>query len=137
MLRSPAVAVGLPEFERGAEADGEGNGFGAGAGAGLLEAAEELRREIDVAADDERADAEWAAEFVGGDGHCGGAEFAEAERKLAGGLGGIGVERDVVRIADGGQLGDGLDDAGFVVGEHGGDEASFGAEQLEAAWRCG
>ena len=129
-LRNPAVAMGLPEFERGAEADGEGDGFCAGAVPACWKPPKSWGSNLDVAADDEGADANRAAELVRGDGHCGGAEFAEAERKLAGGLGGVGVERDFVRVADRGQLGDGLDDAGFVVGEHGDDEAGFGAEQL-------
>ena len=80
-----------------------------------------------IVSHDECADAERAAELVGGDGHRGGAEFAEVERQFAGGLGGIGVERDVVLVADGGQFGDGLDDARFVVGEHRGDERVFRA----------
>ena len=40
---------------------------------------------------EECADAEWATEFVSGDGHRGGAEILELQRELAGGLGGIGV----------------------------------------------
>ena len=67
----------MPQFECGAHADGEGDGFGAGADAGLLEAAEELGVSSNVVAHDECADAEWAAEFVGGDGHRGGAQIAE------------------------------------------------------------
>ena len=77
-----------------AHADGERDGFGAGADAALLEAAEELRLKFDVVAHDERADAERAAEFVGGDGHRGDAKIAEIDRQFAGGLGGVGVQRD-------------------------------------------
>ena len=127
--RGHSLRFVMPQFERAAHADGERDGFGAGANAGLLEAAEELRVKFDVVAHDERADAERAAEFVGGDGHRGDAELAEVDRQFAGDLGGVGVERDVVLVANRGEFGDRLDDAGFVVGEHGGDEAGFGAQQ--------
>ena len=62
----------------------------------------------DVVAHEERADAERAAEFVGGDGHGGGAQVAKVERQFSGCLGGIGVKRDAVLVAEGGQFGDGL-----------------------------
>ena len=88
------VLFGVPEFERGEHADGERDRFGAGAEAGLLEAAEELRREVDAVADDERADAERAVEFVGGEAHRRGAERAEVDGEFADDLGGVGVERD-------------------------------------------
>ena len=104
------------EFERGEHADGERHRFGAGAEAGLLEAAEELRRELDAMAHDERADAERAVEFVRGEGHRRRAECAEVDGELADDLRGVGVEGDAVLVADGGEFGDGLEDAGFVVG---------------------
>ena len=71
---------------------------------------------FDVVAHDERADAERAVEFVGGDGHRGDAELAEVDGQFADGLGGVGVQRDAAFVADRGEFGDGLQDAGFVVG---------------------
>ena len=57
---------------------------------------EDLGESSTSLAHDERADAERATEFVGSDRHRGSAKFAETQRELAGGLGGVGVERDVV-----------------------------------------
>ena len=125
----PIATVLVPEFESDLHADGEWDGFGAGANAGLLDAAVKEWGELNIAAHKECADAERAAEFVGGDGHSGGAEVIEIQRELAGGLGGVGVERDVAVVADFGELGDGLEDAGFIVGEHGGDESGLRLQQ--------
>ena len=118
-------------------ADGERDGFGAGAQAGLLEAAEELRREFDAVPHDERTDAERAVEFVGGDGHRGGAELAEIDGQFADDLGGVGVERDVVLVADRGEFGDGLEDAGFVVGRASRRRGAFRAAAGAASRRRG
>ena len=77
-------------------ADGERDRFGAGPQAGLLEAAEELRRELDAVPHDQRADAERAVEFVGGDAHRGHAQCAKIDRQFADDLGGVGVQRHAV-----------------------------------------
>ena len=83
---------GVPELERAQHADRERDRFGAGSQAGLLEAAEELRRKLDVVSHDERADAERAVEFVCGEGDRGDAQFAEIDGQLADDLSGVGVE---------------------------------------------
>ncbi len=53
---------------------------------------------------------------------------AEIERELAGGLDGVGVEESAGGVGDGGEFGDGLDDAGLVVREHDADEFGVGTE---------
>ena len=118
-------------------ADGQRDRFGAGPQAGLLEAAEELRRQFDAVPHDERADAERAVEFVGGDGHRGDAQRAKVDRQFADDLGGVGVERDAVLVADGGQFGDGCSTPVSLLAEHRGDEARFGPQQVAASRRRG
>jgi len=54
----------VPQLERAQHADHERDRFGTGSQAALLEAAEELRRELDVVSYDQRADAERAVELV-------------------------------------------------------------------------
>ena len=53
---------------------------------------------------------------------------AEVEGELAGDLDGVGVEEGSGGVGDGGEFGDGLDDAGLVVGVHDADEFCVGAE---------
>ena len=94
--------------------------------AALLEAAEELRLELDAVPYDECADAERAVEFVGGDGHRRRAELRGNRRAaLPTTWAGVGVQGDAAIAANGGDFGDRLEHAGFVVGEHRGDEAGF------------
>ena len=106
-MGEPIATVLVPEIERDSHADGEGNGFGAGANARLLDTAVKEWGELNARAHEECADAEWAAEFVGGDGHGHGTEVFEIQRELAGSLGGISVERDVPVVADCGEFHDG------------------------------
>ena len=122
--------LGMPQFESPAHADDKRDGFRAGTKAGLLEAAEELWLKLDAMPHDQCADAEGSVELVGGDGHRGGAEFAEIDRQLADDLGGIGVQRDAVFGANRGQFGDGLQNARFVLAQHRRDEPRFGAKQI-------
>ena len=56
------------------------------------------------------------------------AELVDVERELARGLDGIGVEERAGGVGDFGELANGLEDAGFVVGEHDRDEAGVGLE---------
>ena len=60
----------------------------------------------------------------------GDARSTKIEGKLGGGLDGVGVEAygGVVGPGDAGELADGLDGSGFVVGEHDGDELGLGTE---------
>ena len=55
---------------------------------------------------------------MAGDGQQIDAERRDVDRQLAGGLHGVGVEQRAARVGDGGELGDRLDGADLVVGEH-------------------
>ena len=125
---APCFVFGVPEFKCGEHADDQRDRFGAGSQARLLEAAVQLGCERDAVADDERADAERAVEFVSGEAHRRRAERTEVDRHFADDLGRVGVQWDVVSVADCRQLGDRLEDAGFVVAQDGADGAGFGAE---------
>ena len=94
----------------------------AGAHVALLAAAVQQRRARDVAAEQQRADADRAAELVPGDGQRGDAAGGEVDRHLADRLDGVGVERHAVRGGQRGQLGDRLHRADLVVGPHRGDQ---------------
>ena len=127
-LSQPCVG----EFGGFAEGYDAGDVFGAGAALALVGAAVEERGEADVAADEEDAGALRGVHLVAGDGEqvdvLERGLGAEVEGELAGGLDGVGVEESAGGVGDGGEFGDGLDDAGLVVGEHDGDEPRVGAE---------
>ena len=74
------LSATVPQFQCCAHTDNQCNGFRAGAHARLLEDAEELRGEFDVTAYDERANANWASEFVGSDSHRCCAQIVEIQR---------------------------------------------------------
>ena len=112
------VGFALPEFEGGLHADGQGDRFGAGSQRGLLESAVQSRRELHAVAQEEHADPQRAVELVGGGGEGVDAECGEVDRQLADDLGGVGVEEHAVAAADRRGVGDWLQDARFVAGEH-------------------
>jgi hypothetical protein len=68
--------------------------------------------------------------LVRGKAHCRYAKRAKVDGPLSDNLRCVSVDRDVVFVADGGELGDWLEDAGFVVAEDGADEAGFRLQQL-------
>jgi len=88
--------------------------------------------EANVAANEEDADALGGVDFVARDGKevdvLERAFGAEVEREPAHDLDGVGVEESARGVGDSGQRGDGLDDAGLVVGEHDADEFCLGAD---------
>ena len=96
------------------------------------DAAVEHGGEANVAADEEGADALGGVDLVAGEGEevdvFERALGAEVEREPAYGLDGVGVEESARGVGDSGQRGDGLDDAGLVVGEHDADELCLGAD---------
>ena len=99
-----------------------GKGGRAGAVAALLCAfagGERSRRGCD-----DRACAHGAAHLVGGQG----AVIGSGQRQLAGGLDAIDEEQALMGGDDFGDFGDGLDDAGFVVGVLDGDKRRAGLE---------
>jgi hypothetical protein len=128
LLSDPDVC----KFGGFAEADDAGYVFGSGAALALVRAAVQHGGEADVLADEEDADAFGGVELVTGEGE----EVdvlkrtfgAQVEWEFAGGLDCVGVEERAGGVGDGGELGDGLDDAGLVVGEHDADEFCVGAE---------
>ena len=83
-------------------------------------------------ADEEDSDAFGGVDLVAGEGEevdvLERAFGGEVEGELAGGLDGVGVEESAGCVGDGGEFGDGLDDAGLVVGVHDADEFGVGAE---------
>ena len=70
----------------------------------------------------QRADALRAADLVGRERQGVGAERAAVDGDLAGRLDGVDVQPAVGRAHELGGLGDRLDDAGLVVGQHQGDK---------------
>jgi len=131
------VGFGEGEFGGFAEACDEGEGEGAGAEAAFLSAAEGERCErgasaVLAAAGDERADAGGGVDLVAADADEVEAGVSERRDELAEALGGVGVEVGGVIDEAGGDLVDGLDDAGLVIHVHDGDEegvvAAGGAE---------
>ena len=129
-MGEPLATVLIPKFKCDTHADGESDGFGAGPDADLLKAAEQLRLEFRVVPDKAPMPSGppnlWAAMLI---------VAAPRILKLSGSLPAawavLGVERDVAVVADFGEFGDWLDDAGFVVGEHGSDEASLRLQQSQ------
>ncbi len=94
-------------------------------------------REVDAVADEEDSGSLRGVHLVAGEGEevdvlegSGEVGAAEVEGELGGCLDGVGMEEDggVVGLGDAGELADGLDGSGFVVGEHDGDEFGVGAE---------
>ena len=135
------------EFGGFAEADDAGYVFGSGAALTLVGAAVEHGGEADVAADEEDSDAFGGVHLVAGEGEevdvLEWAFGAEVEGELAGDLDGVGVEEGSGVVGDGGEFGDGLDDAGLVVRVHDADEFGVGADGgfegggLDEAFGCG
>ena len=119
----------LREVAGGGQGGGVGEVFGAGAAPGLLVAAEQEGADWGAFADVEGPDALGGVHLVAGEGeqvHV--RELAgEVEGELSGDLGGVGVEEDGRGglLDNAGEVGDGEDDAGLVVGEHDGDEEGF------------
>ena len=125
----PPFPLVVPAAERGGHPDGQGHGGRPGSAARLLAAAEEARGEHDVAADEQDADAGRPVELVGAGRQCRHAEAAEVDRDPADGLHGVGVDRDADLVGEPGELGQRLDRAGLVVGQHQGRQPGLGAEQ--------
>lgn len=120
--------VGTVERDGGAEGGGEGDGFSSGAAAAFLASPEEDGSELHGGAHVEGAAALGGIEFVGADGieiDFGG---GRREAEFACGLDAIGVEEGAGFVSDGGEGGDVVDGAGFVVGVHDAGEDGFRAE---------
>ena len=130
MGRAVGFEPGAGEGGGGAEAYDAGDVFCAGAALTLVGAAVEEGGEPGAGAEEEGAGAAGGVHFVAGEGE----EVyvleltGEVEGELAGGLDGVGMEEGAVGPGDARQLTDGLDDAGFVVGEHEADESGVGLE---------
>lgn len=126
LLWSVGVEPCEGEFGGAAEGDDAGDVFGAGSALALLRAAVEERRKMHVFADEEDACALRGVHLVAGDGEDVDVleRSGEVEWELGGGLYGVGVNEDsgIVGLGDAGELADGLDGSGLVVGEHDGDE---------------
>ena len=112
--RADAVAANscwpfTADLDGDGERDDAGHVQGAGADVALLPAAVQQRRAGDVPAEQQRADADRAAELVPGDGQRGRAGGGEVDRHLTDRLDRVGVERHAVRGGERGQLGHRLD----------------------------
>ncbi len=113
--------LGLPgdrDVDRGGERGDQRDAERAGAQVALLAAAVQQRGRVELAADQQRADADGAAELVRRDRHGVELAGAEVEGHVAGRLHGVAVHRDVVLTGDPYDVGDGLDRAHLVVGPH-------------------
>ena len=82
----------MRQLQRGLQADGEGNRLGSGTQAVLLKPAPQPRFEPGAVAQEQRPDACWTVEFVGGKREGGDAQLAKIHRDSADGLDGIGVQ---------------------------------------------
>src|SRR5690606_38323307 len=133
--RGQAQRLGL------AAADGVGDGFGergdaghvegAGADLAFLAAAVEQGGARGVAAQQERAGAGGAAEFVSREGQGVGLAGGEVDGRVADGLDGVGVDGDAVGGGEGDDLVDGLEGADLVVRPHAGDGGDLGGAFVE------
>lgn len=128
LLDTRPVVVG-GEFAGFAEGDDVGDVFGTGAVAVFLSAAAEEGFEAAALAEVEGADALGGVEFVAGDGEHVDGDGADVDGDFADGLDGVGVDGGVGGFELFGGLGDGLVDAGLVVGPHeGGEGGEIGVE---------
>ena len=84
--------------------------------------------EFDTLADVEGSDAFWSVQFMAAEGVEIDAERREVQGEATGDLDAIGVENGSSFMGDGGEFGDGLETAEFVVGVHDGDEAGARSE---------
>lgn len=115
--------------------------FGSGAALSLMGATVEHGGEPDAATNEESADALGRVDLVAREGEeidfFEWAVGAEIDGQFACGLNGVGVEERAFGMSVGysGELGDGLNDAGLVVGEDNADEFGIGAESgFERGW---
>ena len=84
---------------------------------------------LDVVTRDQHANTQRAVELVGRRAQRTGAERLKVNGDFSYGLHGIDVQRHAQRAAAAADLGDRLQHAGFVIGEHDADESHAGAEQ--------
>ncbi|MEY5015007.1 MAG: hypothetical protein RIS92_1365 [Verrucomicrobiota bacterium] len=85
--------------------------------------------EGDATLEIEKSDAFWSLELMGGGGD--GVEETEVEGHFAQGLYGVGVEEDIAFAAGARDFLNGLDDTGFVVSGHEGDEGGVWPDCFE------
>ena len=101
-----------------------GDVFGAAAPSALLVAAMHERDEGGFAMEIECTNAFRGTDFVASDGQVVDGEILNVGGELADGLYAVAVVEDAATVAELGDLVDGEQDAGFVVGPHEGDEGS-------------
>uniref|UniRef100_E6QM64 Uncharacterized protein n=1 Tax=mine drainage metagenome TaxID=410659 RepID=E6QM64_9ZZZZ len=111
-----------------AESDDGGDVFCSGAATAFVAATDEEGFKRSSATDVERADALGGVHLVSADGEQVTADPGDIDGQLSGGLNGVDVEVDAVFLSDLADGLDGLDDAGFIVGEHNADKAGVGQE---------
>ena len=115
----------------GAEADDARHVLGPGPQTAFLAGPDDERRERRAPPDVEGADALWAVALVGRDRQQVHAQVVDRDGDLADRLGGVGVDDRPVGPGVGGELGDGHQGAGLVLGEHHGHEGHVIAEGAE------
>jgi hypothetical protein len=120
-------------LDRGGEAGDRRGVDRAAADVALLAAAVQQRGELELAAYDEGADAEGAADLVAGHGHRVDAAAAKSTGTEPEGLHGVGVHRDAVLGREGDDLVDRLHGADLVVGPHDRDQATDSGSTAIAA----
>jgi len=130
------IGIEIPkgDFAGGPESGDLEDIFGAGTEIVFVVGAMDLFFERDATADIEGADALGSVKLVAGDGEQINPQLIDADRNLAGRLGGVAMEHGAVGVGDGRQFGDGLDGADLVVGVHDADqEGLFPESGLEVA----
>ena len=106
----------------GGKTAGEDDVGGAGAAAVFLVAAEDEGLEGGASANVKGADADGAADFVGGDSEIIHAEGLNIHWDFTEGLCGVGMEASAGGVDGLGEVSDGLDGAELVIGQHDGNE---------------
>ena len=111
-----------------AQADDAGDVFGPGPQARFVPRAVQHRLQCDAVADVQRADAFGGVHLVPGDRQQIDLQLIDLRADLADRLRGVGVQRNLVLVADGGDLPQRLDRADLVVGVHDADQQRIGPD---------
>ena len=132
----PGILLGHVLLGQGhgrSQGDDAGGVLGAGPAAAFLVAADEKRPKRRALAHVQHADALGRVELVAGQRQHVHGQLGQIDVDLAHGLDRVGVEQHALGLAQGGDLRDGENDAGFVVGVHDRDDGRVladGAGQL-------
>ena len=125
-----SASCSTASVEGRAEPDDAGDVLGAGAQAALVTAAVQDGLQARAALHVQRADALGAVELVAGEAEHVDAELGDVDGQRPDRLHRVGVEQGALLVRDARELGDRLDRADHVVGEHDGGKTRVVAERL-------